>query len=135
DANYPDFAWPPANDFGGPVSTPIVQGGKVYSAGAVGNLLCIDALKGEVFWKKDLAKEYGIGGDFCRCGSPLIEGDLLILQVNGIKPKMGIVAFEKDSGKEIWRALDFGSYYSSPLVIAAGGKRQLIVSSVEWVTS
>ena len=55
--------------------------------------------------------------------------------MNGIKPKLGIAAFEKDSGKEVWKALDFGSYYSSPLVIAAGGKRQLIVSSGECVTS
>jgi outer membrane protein assembly factor BamB len=135
DATYPDFAWPPEGDYGGPVATPIVDAGKLYAAGGVGNLVCVDTLTGRILWNRDLAKEYGIGGDFVRCGSPLIEGNLLIVQVNGNKPKVGIVAFEKDSGKEVWRALNGGNYYSSPLVIEAGGKRQLIVSGGDWVTS
>src|SRR5581483_9598713 len=75
DANYPDFAWPPESDYSGPVSTPVVQAGRFYMAGAVGDLFCLDAVKGTVLWKRNLAKEYAIGGDFCRTGSLLIEGD------------------------------------------------------------
>ncbi|HEV7403548.1 MAG TPA: PQQ-binding-like beta-propeller repeat protein [Chthoniobacteraceae bacterium] len=135
DATYPDFAWPPQSDYGGPVATPIVHRGKLYAAGGVGNLVCLDAFTGRILWSRDLAKEYGIGGDFVRCGSPLIEGTLLIVQVNSNKPKAGVVAFDKDSGKEVWKALESGNYFSSPVVIQAGGKRQLIVSCGGWVTS
>jgi outer membrane protein assembly factor BamB len=117
---------------GGPTSTPIVQGGKVYTVGLLGHLFCFDALKGEVLWKKDLARDYRAGQVR---GSPLIEGNLLIVQADCGKPKAGVVAFDKDSGKEIWKALDAAGQYSSPLVIEAGGKRQLIVSSGDWVTS
>jgi outer membrane protein assembly factor BamB len=134
DAAYPDFAWPPNDDFGGPIATPIVQDGKLYTVGAVGNLYCLD-IQGRDLWKKDLAQGYGIGGDFCRTGSPLIEGNLLIVQTACLQPKAGIVAFDKESGKEMWHALDAYGYYNSPLVIAAGGKRQLIVVNDGWVTS
>jgi outer membrane protein assembly factor BamB len=135
DADYPDFAWPPASDYGGPIATPIVQGGKLYAVGGVGDLLCLDTLKGGVLWKKNLAKEYAIGGDFCRSGSPLIEGNLLVVQTACNKPKAGIVAFEKDTGKEVWTALDGHGYFSSPLVIAAADKRQLIAVTDRVVTS
>jgi len=42
----------------GPRATPLVAGGKVYTLGAVGNLLCLDAAKGTLLWSKDLVKDY-----------------------------------------------------------------------------
>jgi outer membrane protein assembly factor BamB len=42
-----------------------------------------------------------------------------------------VVSFHKDTGKELWRALDseveHGAGYGSPIIIEAGGCRQLIV--------
>ncbi len=134
-AAYPDFAWPPDNGYGGPVATPVVRVERVYAVGAVGNLVCLHAGTGAIRWQKDLARDYHTGGDFCRSGSPLIEGNLLIVQTACNKPKAGVVAFDKDSGKEIWKAVDGHGYYSSPVVVEAGGKRQLIVATDRWVTS
>ena len=132
EVKYPDYAWPPDADPGqGPAPTPIVKDGKVYTVGGMGHLFCFDTLEGKVLWTKDR-----LNGDFCIRGSPLIEGDLLIVPKGyGVSKGTGIVAFNKDSGKEIWTALEDGGYNSSPLVIAAGGKRQLIVPSMRWVTS
>ncbi|MDG2167468.1 MAG: hypothetical protein P8L44_06025, partial [Opitutales bacterium] len=55
-----------------------------YSLGGMGHLHCLDAKTGKVIWKRDLATEYDI--EMPRWGiaaSPLIEGDLLFLQIGG----------------------------------------------------
>src|SRR6185503_13738978 len=80
-----------------------------------------------------LDKKYEIGVLSCR-GSPLIEANLLIL-FTGAKPGACVIALDKKTGKEVWKALNESVSNSSPLVIAAGGKRQLIVWTGESVTS
>ncbi|HVL12992.1 MAG TPA: PQQ-binding-like beta-propeller repeat protein, partial [Gemmata sp.] len=42
----------------GPRCTPTVHDGKVYTLGAMGNLICFEADSGKVVWQKDLLKEY-----------------------------------------------------------------------------
>ena len=53
----------------------------------------------------------------------------------GGKPGAGVVALDAASGREIWRALDEGAANSSPIIIQAGGVRQLIVWTLQSVTS
>ncbi|MCI0379136.1 MAG: PQQ-like beta-propeller repeat protein [Gemmataceae bacterium] len=129
---YPDWAHDPAQE-SGPVATPIVQNGKVYSLGRLGHLFCLDARKGDVLWQKNLETEYQIEWS-PGTPSPLIEGNLLILFI-GAKPSAGVVAFHKDTGREVWKALDESLTFSSPIVITSGGKRQLIVWTQASVTS
>jgi outer membrane protein assembly factor BamB len=66
--------------------------------------------------------------------SPLIEDGMRVLQISA-KPGAAVVALEEDSGREVWRALDDSFTYSSPIVITAGGKWQLIVWTQAGVTS
>jgi outer membrane protein assembly factor BamB len=99
----------------------------------LGHLFCFDARNGELLWKKRLDQDYQVP-EFSGTPSPLIEGDLLIVFIGG-KPKACVIAFEKDSGKEVWKALDEPPTYSSPIALTAGGKRQLIVWTQESVTS
>jgi outer membrane protein assembly factor BamB len=117
-----------------PTSTPIVNAGKVYSVGMPGNVTCLDALKGDLLWKKDLAEEYQLGEFPCPKASPLIENDLLIVFIGG-KPGACVVALDKNSGKEVWKALNDTLTHSSPIVFIAGGKRQLIVWTNEAISS
>ena len=132
DVVYEDWAFDPAQEIG-PVATPIVRGGKVYTLGRLGHLFCFDVRAGEVLWKRNLEKEYSV--TFAPGSpSPLIEGDLLIVFIGG-KPGAGVVAFHKDTGKEVWKALDESLTFSSPMIIFAGGKKQLIVWTQESVTS
>ncbi len=46
-----------------------------------------------------------------------------------------VVALDKQTGKEVWKALDDSKSSSSPLIVVAGGKRQLIVWTANAVTS
>ena len=132
DVAYEDWAFDPAQETG-PVATPIVRSGKIYTVGRLGHVLCLDARTGDVLWQKNLEKDYGV--KFAPgTPSPLIDGELLILFVGG-KPEACIVALNKDTGKEVWKALDESLTFSSPIVIASGGKKQLIVWTQESVTS
>ncbi|MHB0960517.1 MAG: PQQ-binding-like beta-propeller repeat protein [Pirellulaceae bacterium] len=132
DVTYPDWAFVAGGETG-PSATPIVDSGKVYTVGGNGHVHCFDPGKGELLWQKDLGKEYEIEAVMCRA-SPLIEGDLLIVFTGG-KPGACVVALDKNSGNEVWKALDESVSNSSPIIIAAGGERQLIVWTQESVTS
>src|SRR6266849_1253496 len=87
---------------GGPRCTPTVQGGKVYALGAEGNLFCLDAVKGDVIWAKDFKTDYGARTPtWGFAGHPLVAGQCVICIVGG--KGSGAVAFDKDTGKEIWK--------------------------------
>ena len=130
--DYPDWAFDP--NAGGPRATPIIRDGRLFTLGALGHLFCLDGAKGSVVWEKSLAKEYGVKEFTGITASPLIEDELLILYICG-KPAACVVAFDRNSGKEVWRALDDAFTYSSPIIVTAGGKRQLIVWTQPAVTS
>src|SRR5207237_1002424 len=89
--------------------------------------------KGDLVWEKRLEKQYQIEELKCRA-SPLIDGDLLVVFVGG-KPWACLVALDKNTGKEVWKALDESVSNSSPIIVTAGGKRQLIVWTGESVSS
>ncbi len=111
----------------GPRATPAIADGKVYSLGAEGHLLCLDAQSGKLLWSKDFQKDYKAPAPIWGfCGHPLIDGDKLICLVGG--EGSVAVAFNKDSGQELWKALsapDAG--YCPPKIITAGGQRQLLI--------
>jgi len=118
----------------GPRSTPLVAGDKVYTLGAEGVLLCLDLEKGKKIWTKDLPKEYKIKPSYFGVGtSPLVEGDLVLVNVGG--KDAGIVAFNKNDGKEVWKATDQGASYSSPVAATIDGVRHVLFLTREGVVS
>ena len=123
EVNYDEY-WHQPKMVDGVRATPVVRDGRLYSAGADGDLACLDAVTGALVWKKKLVAEYGLTDHRTCTPSPLVEGDLLIVVIGG-KPEACVVAFEKETGKEAWRALGDRWTYSSPIVVEAGGKRQL----------
>jgi len=133
EVNYDEY-WHQPKMVDGFRSTPVVRNGRLYAIGADGDLLCLDAVRGSEIWKKKLVAEYALGDHRTCTPSPLIEGDLLIVVIGG-KPEACVVAFDKATGKEAWRALSDRWTYSSPIVVEAGGKRQLIVWTAQGVTS
>ena len=113
----------------GPAATPTVDGDRVYVLGRAGTLSCLNAETGDVVWQKDYVKDYGAEmPTWGFTGAPLVDGNRLICLVGGA-PNAKVVAFDKMTGKEIWRALPSNSEpgYAQPIIINAGGTRQLII--------
>ena len=119
----------------GPRCTPILHAGQVYTLGGEGNLICFNLESGEVIWQKDLVREYNTKTALWGYAShPLIDGQKLICLVGG--EGSHVVAFDKETGVELWRALTSPEQgYSPPTIIEAAGKRQLILLRPDAVTS
>ena len=115
----------------GPRCTPTVAHGKVYTLGAEGDLFCLDATSGQPLWSHQLKKQYKVETPLWGfCAHPLVDGKKLICLVGG--EGSVAVAFDKDTGKEIWRSLSAREPgYCPPSIIEAGGRRQLIIWHVE----
>ena len=113
----------------GPRATPTVDGDRVYVLGAMGNLLALDVKTGGVIWQKDYVKDFNASvPTWGITGAPLVDGDRLICLVGG-EPDAKVIALDKRTGEEIWRALSSDSEpgYNQPIIIEAGGVRQLII--------
>jgi outer membrane protein assembly factor BamB len=117
----------------GPRTTPVVSGGKVYTLGTMGHLVCVNAKTGKEVWSKDLTKEYNTRvPQWGFAGHPLIDGNRLICLVGG--DGSVVVAFDKDNGKELWKALSAREPgYAPPMIYTFGGKRTLVLWSAEAV--
>jgi outer membrane protein assembly factor BamB len=110
----------------GPRAAVSIDNGKAYSLGSMGNLHCFDAATGDVLWKKDLNAEYNIQmPQWGVSASPLIDGDRIIMQIGG--KNACVVALNKNTGDEIWKALDDRAQYSPPIIVQQGDKPVLVV--------
>lgn len=119
----------------GPRATPIVVDGKVFTLGAEGNLLCLDAQNGKESWARDLKKDFEMKTPMWGfAGHPLVDGRKVICLVGG-KGSVA-VAFDKESGRELWRALSAKEPgYAPPMIFEFGGQRQLIIWHPEAVNA
>lgn len=110
----------------GPRASVVINDGKAYSLGTMGNFYCFDAEIGNVLWKKNLNTEYEIVMPIWGiAATPLIVDEKIIVHVSGSN-NASIVAFDKDTGKEIWRNLDDRAGYSSPILIEKNGKSVVV---------
>jgi outer membrane protein assembly factor BamB len=117
----------------GPRATPVVHQGKVYTLGAEGHLHCLDATTGKMLWARELTKDFATKTPIWGfAGHPLVDGKKLICLVGG--EGSVAVAFDKDTGKELWRALSAREPgYAPPMIYEFGGQRQLILWHPESV--
>ena len=113
----------------GPRATPTVDGDLVFTLGAEGKLIAFDA-KGDqakIVWEKELKEVYKTKSALWGYAAhPMIDGKKLITLAGG--EGSHVIALDKTTGKEIWKAeTQQEQGYSPPTIIEAGGKRQLIV--------
>lgn len=138
----------------GPKATPLVSDGKVYAVGIAGRLQCLSAADGNVVWEVNYPDAFGehrplasgkafVNGTtdvivpigkgqgapvplFGYTGSPTVCGERLVTPVGGRRGGT-IMAFDKNSGRVAWKALDEHVSYSSPVVAELGGVQQIVV--------
>ena len=88
----------------GPRVTPATADRKVYTLGTMGDLICLDAAEGKLVWRKNLPETYQVRvPTWGFAAQLLVDGPRLYGIVGG--EGHAIVAFDKDTGKEIWRTL------------------------------
>ena len=113
----------------GPRATPTVDGDRVYVVGAAGDLFCLSVETGKILWEKHYIDDYdSFIPTWGVASAPIVDGDRLIAVVGG-EPGGLVMAFDKQTGEEVWRSLDVVGEmgYGQPIIIEAGGARQLIV--------
>lgn len=121
--------WPKSIDrenLKGPNATPIVHNGRVYTFGLTGKVHCLDQKSGKPIWSHDVVGEFGAtmpGYGFA--SSPLIYKNKLILPVGG--PGVGVMAFDSDTGRVLWKKHDFAGMYSSPIVVRFDGADEIVL--------
>ncbi len=115
----------------GPRASVTIDGKQAYALGTMGHLNCLSVDKGDVVWSKDLDQEYKITQSqrmpiWGIAGSPIVFNDLVIIHL-GAPDGACVVAFDKKTGVEKWRALDDRGQYSSPILYKQNDKNILIV--------
>ncbi len=113
----------------GPRATPTVDADRVYVLGAMGDLFCLRVEDGGEVWHRNYMRDFDAElPTWGFVGPPLVDANRLIALVGG-SPDAKTVAFDKLTGEEVWRALNATSApgYDPPIIVEAGGVRQLIV--------
>jgi outer membrane protein assembly factor BamB len=103
-------------------STPVADAERVYCFFGKTGVFAFDHA-GKQLWQADVGD--GIRG-WASSASPILHGDLVI--VNASIESESVVALDKTTGKERWRAKDIREAYNTPLVVKTGdGKDELVV--------
>ena len=119
--------------------TPVVEPGRLYCDFGRYGTTCLDTRTGKVVWKNQLVVDHQVGPG----SSPMLYQDLLILVRDG-RDAQYVAALNRNTGEIVWKTSrpkieaavgNRKKSFSTPLVIQAGGKTQMVVPGAEWVVS
>ncbi len=118
----------------GPRATPTYHEGRVYSLGAQGEFVCLEAASGTLLWRRNVLEEaHATCLYFGMSASPLIVDEKVIVlsgepgpPVKGVTNKT-VLAFHKVTGQRVWSAMDDKQAYTSPMLVTLAGQRQLLI--------
>lgn len=116
----------------GPHATPLVAGGRVFTAGTLGRLQALDPKTGEILWAHELWKD--LGGTVMDRGyscSPIAWKDTVVVSVGG--SGQALMAFDQEDGAVRWKAGSFDVSPSSPVIVTVGGQEQLVFFGGEQI--
>ena len=109
----------------GPRSTPTADGAFVYVLDGRLNLVCVEAASGKRVWKHDLVAEHaGRNITWMNAASPVIDGNLVFVAGGG--EGQALLAFDKATGKVVWKGQDDRMTHATPVVAEILGERQII---------
>jgi outer membrane protein assembly factor BamB len=137
-ADSPEPLGNPVNGYASP--SPVIEPGRVYVHFGSYGTACLDTAHFNLLWKRnDLPCRHYRGPG----SSPLLVGRLLILSMDGVDLQY-VVALDKTTGRTVWKTDrsadwndlgpdgrpigggDFRKAFSTPLIVEANGKTQLI---------
>jgi outer membrane protein assembly factor BamB len=118
----------------GPRCTPTVAGDQVYTVSRLGHLLCINFDTGQLRWSRDIRNDYkGLLPIWGYCGSPLVQGNLLIVETGNLKGR-SVVALNRLNGNLVWANGTDRTGYSSPVPFMVGDQQGVAVFSGQSIT-
>ena len=133
---------------GGPRAQPVVSGDRLLTFGPDGKLECRAIVDGSLLWEVDTSATYRVIQNFFGVGAAALvvgpqavgaeERTLVVVQVGGSREgaspaaperldlvkglDSGLVAFDLDTGAEVWRATNQLASYSVPALATIGGR-------------
>jgi len=119
--------------------TPVIEPGRLYCDFGTNGTACLDTATGKTLWKQRLALDHQVGPG----SSPLLYGDLLVLVRDGCNVQY-ITALDKRTGNTVWKTdrppieatyPPYRKAFSTPLLVEAAGRRQMIIPGAQWVVS
>jgi outer membrane protein assembly factor BamB len=119
------------NTFASP--TCVTDGERVVAFFGPGGLHCFD-LEGNPKWSRELGPFPGPWGV---AASPIIDGDLVIQNCDAAGPS-SLMAFDKKTGEHGWTARRADAQrggWSTPVIIAVAGRRELILTGEPGVNA
>ncbi len=120
-----DWPYEAAGVYPGPRSTPTLSHGRLFFTSPDGLLCCLDQSSGDRIWSKDLLGTYGIEGcDFGYACSPTVTDNMVILPVGGLNA--GVVAFDMETGVEVWTSTSEPASYTPAFPIDVNGKALVV---------
>jgi outer membrane protein assembly factor BamB len=122
------------DEYGGPRSTPTVDGDALYVVTTSGDVVCLEAATGRERWRRSMPRDFGgqMMSSWMFAESPLVDGDRVVVTPGASKAV--IITLEKRTGKDIWRAAaprlgsngSDGAGYSSVVISNGAGVKQYI---------
>jgi outer membrane protein assembly factor BamB len=110
----------------GPRASVTIDQNRAYALGTMGHIHCLDVASGEVLWKRDLNAELPIRmPGWGIASAPLIHQNLVILHIGG-RDGACVVALDKLTGTETWRALNERASYTAPILLQQAGRPVVI---------
>ena len=116
---------------GGALSTPIIEGNRLYLLGRFGKTFCLDAATGKRIWETHVVDDLGHRlPTWGFSGAPVIFGDKLLLNVG----EHGI-CLDRDTGKPVWQSSKRSAGYSTPVLYTENNKTFAVFSSDKQYTA
>ncbi|MCI0641686.1 MAG: PQQ-binding-like beta-propeller repeat protein [Gemmataceae bacterium] len=106
-------------------STPVTDGERIFVFHGRSGVFAFDK-QGKQLWHKEVGSGLNSWGS---AASPILAGNKLI--VNAGVEGDSLIAFDKISGDEVWRAKGIGHCWSTPVLVELPGGKQEIVLSVQ----
>ena len=111
----------------GPRATPTFHDGAIYALGATGELHALDAATGRVRWRTNILADAGAENlEWGMAAAPLVVGDTVVVVPGGGHGK-SVAAYDRQTGRLAWSALDDTAAYSSPMLARLGGVEQILL--------
>jgi outer membrane protein assembly factor BamB len=110
----------------GPRATPTIHQGDVYTLGATGVLNRLDGATGKSRWSVNILKDAGATNPaHGMCGSPLIVDETVVVGPGGPNG-YSLIAYNRETGKQVWHGGSGPASYSSPLLAEIDGQPTIL---------